>query len=445
MTPPRTGMRVSPSEPASRTFAWWLFATGVALSMLLSANALLNLGIPYDAPYGPVVAKIHPGSYVLVLAWFVALASHGNPIGVVLRQWRDQPLLATYLGGMVTIFAWVIYRHGSSGAAYIVQTLWMPAIAAFTMLLLGPVRQRQTLWLVMGLLACNAALALVEFATKSRLETPAPAQYGLDYFRASAFLGHPLLNSNVTIALLPAVLLLPLKTPARIALALLLVASVLSFGSRTALIGGVVVYGACLLAYLLHGVAHGRYSYLQVTGGSVGLMLGLSAMAGVVLATGLGERIFQNLVWDNSASVRTKVWSAFDYLHGADWWLGLPPAGIDRIALAMGLDPRFEAIENFWIYTYLQFGAIGYVPFIVGIGCLTVWMLKVSPVPMRVAVLLFYLVASTANALSSKSPALTLLAVTALASAAALPRAAGTSRRRTPVLQSMRGLQAAAR
>ena len=438
-------MRVSLAEPASRAFAWWLFATGVALSMLLSSTALLNLGIPYDAPYGPVVAKIHPGSYVLVLAWFVALASHGNPIGVAVAQWRGQPLLATYFAAMVTIFAWVIYRHGSSGAAYILQTLWMPAIAAFTMLLLGPLRQRQTLSLVMGLLACNGALALVEFATKSRLVTIVPGQYGFDYFRASAFLGHPLMNSNVTIALLPAVLLLPLKPPARIALGLLLVASVLSFGSRTALIGGVVVYGACLLAYLLHGVVHGRYSYLQVTGGSVALLLGLSAMAGVVLATGLGERIFQNLFWDNSASVRTRVWAAFDHLRGADWWLGLPPAGIDRIALAMGLDPRFEAIENFWIYTYLQFGAIGYVPFIVGLGCLIVWMLKVSPLPMRVAVLLFFLVASTANALSSKSPALTLLVVTALASAAAVPRLAGAARRRAAWQPPMRGLEAAPR
>lgn len=420
------------TEPPLRTLAWWLFAGAAALSILLSSTALLNLGIPYDAPYGPMVAKIHPSSYLWLLAWFAALASHGNPVDILVRQFRSEALLSVYFGCMVLVFAWVVYRHGTSGAAYIVQTLWMPAIATYTLLLLAPAQRRQVVWLIVGLLACNAVIALVEYATKMRLVAIVPGQYGDDYFRSSALLGHPLLNAMVTIALLPAVTLLPLKTPARVALALLLLTSVLAYGARTALVGGVVVYGAALAAHLAHGIARGRYSYLQLTGGSVALMLALAALAAVVMATGLGERIFQNLVWDNSASVRTRVWESFDYLRSADWWLGVSPAGIDAISLKMGLDLQFEAIENFWIYMFLEFGVIGFVPFIVGIGALVALMLKRSATPMRFGVLLFFMVASTSNSLASKTVALTLLTLLIVAGASMRPRVAAAPPARRP-------------
>ena len=108
------------------TLPWLLFISGLTLSFLLSAQALLELGIPYDAPYGPMVAKLHPGSYLLILAWLAALLRHGNPLVVAARLARRQPVLAAYMACMVLVFVWVVLRHGTSGAAYIVQTLWVP-------------------------------------------------------------------------------------------------------------------------------------------------------------------------------------------------------------------------------------------------------------------------------------------------------------------------------
>lgn len=424
---------VSRQHPSNR-LAWALFASAISLFVLLSAPALSALGIPYDEPFGAIVYKLHPGTYLLLAAWAVALGGHGNPTGVLVYQLRSRPLLTAYFVCMVTVFVWAIARHGTSGAAYIVQTLWVPAIAVYTLQLLGASRRRQTLNLVMGLLACNAVLALAEYVLKARLVPIRAEQVGDAYFRATAFLGHPLLNANVTIALLPAVLLLPLALPLRTALMLLLSASVLAFGARAALVGGHLVYGAFGLLYLSNAVARGRYNYLQLTGGALALVGIASVGVAVVIATGLGDRIFENLSWDSSASVRGRVWDAFDHLRGADWWFGLAPVDIDRISLAMGIDPVYESIENFWIYAFLQFGIVGFVPYVVGLGCLSVFMLRLATPPMRLGVIVFFIVASTANALSSKTVSLTLLATVVFAGASMrAPTVRSRALRRAPL------------
>lgn len=408
----------APPEPGSRTLAWLLFAASIALLMLLSASSLELLGIPYEAPFGPIWAKLHPGSYLLGLAWFVALVSHGNPVGALIAQLRRNRLLTVYLVCMVLVFCWAIYRHGTSGAAYIIQTLWMPAVAAFTLELLGVRRHRQIMVLVMLIMAVNSVVAIGEYALKDRL-LPITSDRSLeDFFRPWALLGHPLLNAKLTMTLLPLVTLLPWPRGLRFGLVLLMFTAALAFGGRSALLLGSLVYGTALLLHVANKTVRGGFTYLELTGGSLALLFGASVLAVVVATTGLGDRIFGNLVWDNSANVRAEVWHAFEYLNGADWWIGIAPAQIDKIAVAMGLDPKFEAIENFWIYMYLQFGAIGYLPFIVGLLCLIALMLRTSTPAMRAAVITYFVVASTANSLATKSMSLTLLTLLSIGSVA---------------------------
>lgn len=403
------------------TLAWWLFVLAIALQMLLSAPALLLLGIPYDAPFGPAFAKFHPGAYLLVLAWFVALACHGNPLRVAARQFVRYPSLAGYFVAMVLIFAWVIYRHGSSGAAFIVQTLWMPAIAAFTLALHEERRHRQLLVILMLLLGLNALVALGESLTARRL---IPLYIGREdamadgAFRASAFLGHPLVNAMVTASLLPACALLPWARKWRLALAGLLLLALFAFGGRTSLALSVFIYGSAALVLLLLSAARGRFSYLQLTGGVLALMLGITVLAAVVMSTGMGERVFQSLSQDNSANARLLAWTAFDHVRAADLWVGLASAQIDSVALRMGLDPRFEAIENFWIYLLLMLGVVGFVPFVAGLASLFILLWRSATLPMRAALLLYLVGSSTGNTLASKDVSLMLLTVAVLAGAA---------------------------
>jgi hypothetical protein len=403
------------------TLAWWLFVLALALQMMLSAPALLLLGIPYDAPFGPAVAKFHPGAYLLVLAWLAALACHGNPLRIGARQIARYPALAGYFVAMVLVFVWVIYRHGSSGAAFIVQTLWMPAIAAFTLALHDEERHRELLVILMLLLGLNALVALGESLLARRL---IPLYINRDdamaggSFRASAFLGHPLVNAMVTAALLPACALLPWARKWRVALAGVLLLALFAFGGRTSLALSVLVYGTAALVFVSLGVARGRYSYLQLTGGVLALMLGAVALVLVVASTGMGTRIFQNLSQDNSANARLLAWTAFEHVRAADLWVGLAPAQIDTVALRMGLDPRFEAIENYWIYLLLMLGVVGFVPFVAGLGSLFVLLWRSAALPMRAALFVYLVGSSTGNTLASKDVSLMLLTVAVLAGAA---------------------------
>ena len=407
-------------EPGLRKLAWVLLAGAVALYILLSAPALLRIGIPYDAPYGPPFAKFHPGTYCLLLAWFVALASHGNPLQVMGAQLARHRLLAAYFISMVLVFVWAVFRHGTSGAAFIVETLWMPAIAAFTLYLLDVIRHRQIVQGVMLLLACNSVLAIVESLSQTRLT---PLNIGRDdiiaeaYFRSSAFFGHPLNNALITVSLLPAITLLPWSLFSRVTLALTLMLSVLAFGGRASLVLGLLIYGGYAGCRVFFDVVRRRFSYLQLTGGSLAFMLGATMLAGVVAATGLGERIFKNLQWDSSAGVRLRVWDAFAYISNADLWMGMAPAQIDHISVRLGLDPRYEAIENFWIYLFLQLGVIGFAPFVAGLLCLVVTMWRVTTPTMRAAIVLYFVSASTGNTLASKTISLLLLVLVMLAGA----------------------------
>ncbi len=415
-------------ESPSRKLAWVLLWVAVSVYMLMSASMLLRLGIPYDAPFGSPVAKLHPGTYCLFLAWFVALSSHGNPLQVLGGQLQRHRLMGLYLACMLVVFVWAVFRHGTSGAAFIIESLWTPAAIVFTMDLLNAQRQRQLVQWVVVLLICNAVLAVGEVLSPARLT---PLHVGRsdivaeEYFRASAFLGHPLHNALITATLLPAVTLLPWSSVWKAFVMVVLMLGLLAFGGRTSVVLVVLLYGSYFAVRVCSSVVRGRLSYLQLTGGSVALLAALTTMGGVVAASGIGGRIFNNLKIDSSASVRLRVWDAFSYLSDVDMWVGISPAAIDQISIRMGLDPDYEAIENFWIYLFMQFGVIGFVPFLIGLGCLAVVLFKGATPPMRMAMLLYLLVSSTANTLASKTVSLLLLVLVIFGGAAFRPRVQG--------------------
>jgi hypothetical protein len=392
--------------------AWLFFTLGITLHLMLSPEALIALGFPYTATEGPPYAKFHPGTYCLMLAWFMAATSHGNPVGVLAGQLARHTLLTSYFACMVLLFFWSSYRHGMSGTAFIIETLWTPAIAAFVLYLLNLRRHRQIVQIVVALLVCNAVVAIGESLTGKLL---LPRTFAEEYFRASAFLGHPLSGAGIVVVLLPAITLMPWPWLVRLTSGILLALSLFAFGGRASLLIGFVYYGAYALYRLFISVVRGRFSYLQLTGGSLALILCLTLVAGVVAITGIGERFFQTLRWDDSAAVRGRVWEIFAFLSPTDLWTGIAPAEIDHISLRIGLDPRFEAIENFWLYLLMQFGILGYIPFILGLAFLVALLWRAATPLMRIAVFVFFMVASTSNSLSTKTMSLMLLTVVVLA------------------------------
>lgn len=421
------------SRVAGLNGTWWLLACAIALYLLLSAPALAALGVPYDVPMGSFPAKIHPGTYVLGLACAVAWHQSAQGLGGLWQSCREQPLLVASLLCMVSCFAWAVLRHGPSGLAFFIDTLFTPAVAGLLIARQPQAARLALLQLVMWILLCNAALAVVESVLRLHVVPGvmgAGEGEGDAFFRASALLGHPLTNAKVTVTALPFVMSLPWSTRSRAAAAVLLSLALLCFGGRTSLAMGALVYGVCGTAWLLGRVVQGRFTYLQLTGGSVAVALGLASVSMAVVGLGLGDRIFHNFTWDNSADVRFLAWRTLDHFNDLDLWLGLPISGIDHLAERVGIDMRFEAIENFWVYQLLLLGITGFVPFVLGLGLLVVHLLRRSTPVLCLASLVYWVVASGTNSLASKTISLLMLSV--LVHASVRDEAVGASKRGTP-------------
>lgn len=393
---------------------WWLLTLAIVLYVLLSPPLLTALGVPYDAPAGSFPVKIHPGSYVLMGASLLAWRGAGFGAGAIKRACSSQPLLVAYLACMVTCFIWAVARHGPSGLAYFIDTLFMPAIAGLLIARQPEAARMRLLQIVMLMLLINALLGVVEYALRVHLVPGvmgAGELYDEDFFRSAALLGHPLTNAKVTVMALPFLLCLPWATHWRAIGAVVMSLALLAFGGRTSLAIGAAVYGLAGTVVVLGRVLAGRFSYLQMTGGSVGLLLGAVCMAMGIMASGLGDRIFHNFTWDNSADARLLAWQTLDHFRGLDLWLGLPIDQIDHLAERVGIDLRFGTIENFWVYQLLLLGITGFVPFVLGLILLVVHLVKRSAPVLWLAILVYFVVASGTNSLASKTISLLLLSV----------------------------------
>jgi hypothetical protein len=411
-------------HPSLHTLAWRLLVTGLCLQLLLSSHRLIGFGWPYEAPlYGPFPFKVHPGTYLIALSLVCVLCSRGNPLGSALRAARAHPLLAAYAGAMVAGLLWLLARHGTSGAAFMVDTHWSPALVAFALMHFEDERRASLLRLLGVFIAINALVALGEYATAQRLtplymEGQAEGFAAEQHFRSSALLGHPLVNSQLTATLLPVALLLTLRAHWRWLHVGLLLLALLAFGGRTGLALVIVVYGIWAALKLADDAVHGRFSYLQLTGGSLLLTAAAAVLLGFVWVSGIGQRIFATLHLDNSAQVRLLAWNAFQHLDAVQLWLGTSSQEINAIALKMGLDPVYEAIENGWIVLAMQFGLVFFAVWLAGFSSLMWWMCRQAP-PLVLAGIVVYMVnASTTNAFASKNITQGVLLVYVVAAAA---------------------------
>jgi len=82
----------------------------------------------------------------------------------------------------------------------------------------------------------------------------------------------------------------------------------------------------------------------------------------------------------------------------------------------VGIDMRFEAIENFWLYQFLLLGIVGFVPFMLGMALMVAHLLRHAQAGLGLGVIVYFLVASGTNSLASKTISLLVLTVLVTAS-----------------------------
>jgi hypothetical protein len=126
--------------------------------------------------------------------------------------------------------------------------------------------------------------------------------------------------------------------------------------------------------------------------------------------TSIGDRILSHLYADDSVDVRSIQWLILDRLNLHDVLFGVTPVRLGLLKYQIGLAAADTDIENFWLLTFLDLGAIGFVVWLVAAGLYVAHLGRNTRSPYGWLMLLaFIIIDSTANSLGRKSSDLVFL------------------------------------
>jgi hypothetical protein len=409
------------------------------VALALTAAALVTLcvvsplflavqGIDYDAAGGSAIEKIHPGTYLSVLALAVRLAAAPHPLRTLQRLLLGEPGLLIYLAalGLLAIYVAVVARLP---VTLLIDSFLLALVLTLLLEGLNEGIARLLALLVVALFAADALLALTEFATGWRLihisvpegVTADPTRTDLVFdwraaiareWRATALFGHPLENAMLMGAFVIALASQGsrwLGTGLRLGLGIIGFLAMFAFGGRAALIfcgcGAVALISSRAARRLIAG----RQFDLRLAG-AVLLAMPVAAIALVLFTeTGLFERVAQRFTTDlGSATSRVTMWTLFDPIPWRELFFGPDQAVVTTWQRLEGLE---FGIESFWVAFALSYGLVMTTVLIAGLAAFVVSIVRLSGRGAIPVFLFFFAVASTSTSLSSKTTGFGILTV----------------------------------
>ena len=371
-------------------------------AFIFGGYLLENVGIKYVSEGGNPLVKIHISTYILMLT--VAIFTLRRGINVPLTSLRE--LRASWLISFLCIVLVIFYgliRFGTSGMAYLVDTMVAPLLALYLLSQLSTYHKNKLLTLLAYLLFINSVIAILEFILGSTLISVDFSKFS--HFRSTALLTHPLNNALITAALAP-ILMSYTRIPYLIYFTVITLA-LFAFGGRAAT--GIFILGVFILiapkvpAFIAAGVrvSKMRFAVIQVLAFFASIFTIL-----VITLTPIGARILSKLHIDGSAQARFDVFIILEQLSLREWFLGASKTLLENIAFYIQID----VIENYIIGWIVSFGII----------CTVLLFLSCYKLPLKIALgknrnsakialIVFILVSLTNNALTTKTPALLFL------------------------------------
>ncbi len=353
-----------------------LLATVACVVALFGVSTLLldKLGIPYTTSGGGVLAKVHPATFAALAALGCRCLASGHPARTGWRLLtRDRRLVVTIAAVTVAgTFATLVSRQPVSP---LVDTFVLPLIVFVLLRDLDGAVLRALALVALAILLANAVIAMLEFTHGFHLvaldvptgvtDDPTRGDAVFDWraeladdWRATALLGHPLVNGLVV-----GVLITCLSAPASawlpevVAAPVLLIeaASMFTFGARLSL-----VLSAAFAGWLLLGrvVAAARGAGIDRRRLALGLTVaGVAAIALAVLGgAGYLDHTIERFTHDaGSASTRLTMFDLFQPLSWGAIVLGPDP---DVVATWQRIDGLEFGIESSWVGLVLSYGLI---------------------------------------------------------------------------------------
>ena len=424
--------------------AFALTLLAVIASFTISGNTLTVLGTHYAEPGGNPLLKIHPSTYLAVMAAIASLVSgsaQGRGLGYVFGK---APPLFFFLGFTIFCMAFAVVNVGITGAGLYVDN-YLSAGALATAMFSANGRQRRVLaQVILILCAINVLISLAEYVHQEHfipLEMDGKAvtfDAASDEFRPAALYTHPLTGAMATAFGL--FLVIETKKPfgMRAIFIGIFAIGLLGFGGRAALGVTIGLLAVRVTITFARDFLNGRIN-ARLLGTILMAVCLLGPLATYLLnETPVGERIAARAYYDESAEVRSDQWQVLSKVNPQQALYGTPAADLEQIYEQVGL----TGVENPLILIFLNLGIIGSPILVLGLVIYFLYLRQAYPGSgwlLLAAAFIFF----SSNSIGVKSPDLFMMTACAVTMGAQLEgRSAGISRFRKQFLslrpQSMR-------
>ena len=435
----REHARLVPRRRASRSL--WrtlcadvsIVATFVAVLVLFAVSpvTLEAFGIQYIVSTGGVLAKLHPATFIACAALAARILAARHPVQCGWHLFTNDTGVVLLL--MVILIS-LAFGIGASATPLtpVIDTFLLPIVFFILLRDLDAEILKWLAVLLLAILCANAAIAIYEFlrgvhivhieAAPGTSYDPTRGDTVFDWrsalaedWRATALFGHPLSNGVITgCAIL--CLVAPgshwLPRVVRLVMPVVLLASMFSFGARTALVLS-VVFGAVLV---LQGAveALGRGSRLKPRDIAFGLLvvaLAIAALA-VLLQTGFFDKTLERFTQDEgSASTRVTMFSLFEPLTWQAIFLGPDQDLVETLQRMYGLE---FGIESSWVGLVLTYGVVVTSMIMIALAAFSWSVIKTCGRGATLVLLSYMILVSVSASLSGKTITLAMAVILAL-------------------------------
>ncbi|GLS38604.1 hypothetical protein GCM10010869_41990 [Mesorhizobium tianshanense] len=385
-----------------------LFFLCAALAFLLRFTVspqMMNMVVDYTAQGGLFYEKLHFGTYAIFLLLPLFLFSRpfllqGDEIGIFKAL-----LLYSALMFALVPYLFITGRAGSSG--FIIDTYLVAGAAGLLMLALNADARRALGDVVLGMVILSAVIGTIEAVTQHRF-----LPYGLRelQFRPIGLSAHPLALGALCATAIGFVPLTRWRIWVRVVSILVLLVGCAASGARAAL-----MLAACETLILLMFVPWPRLTPRHQRQAKAVVLLfaltGGAALVAILFSGGLLNR-FGNTIFDENFMARVTIYQVFGLVSWKDILFGM---NVDDLLAIVNEKLHLPYIESAPVVIIMLFGLPIAVLFTVLIFWFVFRLLRAAPLPAWVGTMTFLLAALSNNALSSKSPEITIIVVLLLA------------------------------
>lgn len=391
-----------------RPFAVGLTFLTVLALFLLSGQMLNLVGIPYVATSGSPLLKIHPASYLSMVALAIWIVVDGGLVTFLGRSWRDSPgLIVLFLA--IGLLAFQVIGVQKTPISQVVDNFVLTACLFASLVRLRPGELRLLAIVVQAILVINSGLGYAEVLGGFRLTPLYVNGEVLTWdWRATALLGHPLMNAMTTAICLVSLALGagPFRRGPRLALVLFHFGALFFFGGRTA----IVLSAATLLAIAAVSAARlllGRRFPLATA--AVTILAATVVVIGAVLVVdgGLIDKVLGRFMDDEgSAMARVAMLSVFRDMSWSEVLVG------PNFAVVKAMLPKIGtplAIESAYVGFVAYYGGFVTLFFLMALAAFFAELVRRFGSLVLIPLGIYFLISTAVSSFSTKSLELALL------------------------------------